>query len=334
MTEVAPADSTRPRATLTRGLTPRGCLLIVLAAWAVWVLVDLWRLDVFDGSRALGDAVFDMPSIGLLILVAIGVTALVVRVRNQDRRKREFPGQPWMWEKRWNRNGARPIAAEKLTGPMVFAVSATFACGIVAGLSLAILDDPLLRIAVTPFYVVGLGAWLYAGNRAARVVKFRHTWFEYDSFPFFVGRKLSGALVGIEPATGADTITATLRLVQEHWSSGSRSGRSRVRSVVREEARQYRREDIVDRAVLWGAGPRKPSYGLRPALAVAFDLPADARQTALLSEPAFLWELQVTATRPGLDVDVTFLLPVYTPPQAALATPRATAQGEVSSTAP
>ncbi len=333
MTELASADSARPPTTGTRGRTPKGCLLILLAAWAVWALIDLWRLGVFDGSMALGDAVFEMPSIWIPIVVAIGVTALIIQSLSQSRRKKEFPEQPWMWQKRWNRNGARPIAFEKLTGPLVFAVSATFACGVAAVLSLAVLDDPLLRIAVTPFYLVGIGAWVFTVNRAARVLRFRHTWFEYDTFPSFLGQKVSGALVGIEPVAGSETIAATLRCIDEHWS-GSGSRRVRVRRIVREEARQYRREDIVERAVLWGAGPKKPSYGLRPALAVAFDLPADAKPTDLLTEPAFRWELQVTATRPGLDFDVTFLLPVYAPAHAGPATRRTTAQGQVSPTAP
>jgi len=319
MTRLASTDSARPPATGTRSLTPKGCLLILLAAWAVWILIDLWRLGVFDGSMALADAVFEMPSLGLPLLVAIGVTALIVSARNRERRKKEFPDQPRMWEKRWNRTGARPVAYEKLAAPVMLAVMSTFVCAAVAVVSLVVVDDPFLKIAVTPFYLVGIGAWLFAGNKAARVIKFRRTWFEYDSFPFFLGGKLSGALVGIEPALGSETITATLRLVQERWtgSSGSRSGRTRVRSVVREDARQYRREEVVERAVLWGAGQRKPSYGLRPALSVAFDLPADAQQTALSADPAFRWELQVTATRPGLDFDVTFLLPVYGAPDAA-----------------
>ncbi len=313
MTEVPPADSARTPATRTRGLTPRGCLLIVLTAWAVWILIDLWRLGVFDGSMAPGDAVFEMPSIGLPLVVAIGVTSLIVSVRRQSRRRKEFPDQPWMWEKRWNRNGARPIAYEKLAGPVMFAATAAIGCVVVAVVSLAVVGDPILKIAVTPFYLVGLVACLLAGNKAARVIKFRHTWFEYDSFPFFLGSKVSGTLVGVEPAMASDTITATLRLVQERWtgSGGSKGGRTRVRSVVREEARQYRREEIVERAVLWGAGPRKPSYGLRPALSVAFDLPADAKATALSADPAFRWELEITAKRPGLDFEVTFLLPVY-----------------------
>jgi hypothetical protein len=318
VTEAAPADSARPRATASRGVTPSGCLLILLAAWAVWVVIDLWRLGVFDGSMAPGDAVFEMPSIGLPILVGIGVTALVISVRRQSRRKKEFPDQPWMWEKRWNRTGARPIAYEQLAGPVMFAAMATFGCVVVAVLSLVIVNDPLLKVAVTPFYVVGLFAWLFAGNKTVRVIRFRHTWFEYDAFPFFLGGKLSGALVGLEPVMDSDTITATLRLVQERWtgSGGSRGGRTRVRSVVREEARQYGRDAIVERAVLWGAEQRKPSYGLRSALSVTFDLPADAKPTALSADPAFRWELQVTATRPGLDFDVTFLLPVYAPPGA------------------
>jgi hypothetical protein len=310
MTDVESPDQVRSRASGNKGLTPRGCLLIVLAAWAVWVFIDLWRLGVFDGSMALGDAVLEMPSIGIPLVVAVGLTGLVMSVRSQRRRKKEFPDEPWMWEKRWNRAGARPIAYEKVVAPLVFAVAATFACGVVAVLSLVILDDPFLKIAVTPFYLAGIVGWAFAINQAARVFKFRRTWFEYESFPFFVGSPVSGALVGIEAAMSSDVITASLRLVQERWS-GSGRGRTRVRSVVREETRRYRREDIVERGVLWGGRRGTPTYGVRPALAVAFDLPADARQTELLAEPAFRWELQVTAQRPGFDFDVTFLLPVY-----------------------
>jgi hypothetical protein len=325
MSEVAPTDSTRPRATGTRGLTPRGCLLIVLAAWAVWILIDIWRLGVFDGSMALGDAVFEMPSVGLPIVVAIGVTALIISVRNQSRRKREFPDEPWMWEKRWNRSGARPIAAEKLAGPLVIAVSASFACGVVAVLSLVILDDQLLRFAVTPFYLFGIGAWVFAVNRAARVIRFRRTRFDYDTFPFFLGARMSGVLVGTEPVTGSETIAATLRCVDEHWS-GSGKGRAKVRRIVREEAREYRRDALVERAFAGKDMAGVPANDIRPVLPITFDLPADATPTRLSGDPSFRWELQVTAKRPGLDFDVTFLLPVYGPPDAAPASGRKTAR--------
>jgi len=309
MTGVASAQSARSK---SRGPSPKGCLLVVLAAWGLWLLVDLWRLGVFGGSMSLADAVFEMPSVGVPILFAIGLTPLVLIARRRDRRKKEFPDEPWMWEKRWNRTGARPAAYEKLAGPLVFAATATTAGGMAAVISLVILDDPLLKFAVTPFYLVGIGACVFAVNRAARVIKFRHTWFEYESFPFFLGASLSGALVGVELVTGSDPIIATLRLVQERWSgSGPRGGRTRVRSVIAEQARQYRREDIVERAVLRGGRQGTSTGGLSPALRIAFDVSADAKQTDLLAEPAFRWELQVTARRPGLDFDVTFLLPVY-----------------------
>jgi hypothetical protein len=314
MTEVASTDQGRSRTPGARGPSPRGCVLTVLAAWAVWALVDLWRLGVFDGSMRLADAVFEMPSIGLPILLAIGLTPLVISARAQGRRKKEFPDQPWMWEKRWNRASARPIAYEKLTGPMVFAVSATFACGVVAVLSLVILDDQLLKFAVTPFYLAGIVAWVVAGNRAVRVVRFRRTRFDYDTFPFVLGARMSGVLVGIEPVTGSEAIAATLRCVDEHWSGSGARGRARVRRVVREEAREYRRDAFVERAFAGLDMAGVPSHAIRPVLPIAFDLPADARPTSLNTEPAFRWELQVTARRPGLDLDVTFLLPVYQAP--------------------
>ena len=47
---------------------------------------------------------------GLLVLVVVSVP-IVAQSWLESRRKRAFPGEPWMWERRWDRVGARSLDA-------------------------------------------------------------------------------------------------------------------------------------------------------------------------------------------------------------------------------
>jgi hypothetical protein len=94
--------------TATAGKKPsgRGCLLLVLLLWGAWIAIDLVRLGVTSGERSPGDAVFDMPSLGLPLLLAMGFVPVAVKGWRQSRRKKAFPNEPWMWDRVWNRVGS------------------------------------------------------------------------------------------------------------------------------------------------------------------------------------------------------------------------------------
>lgn len=299
------------KAKAQKGPSLRGCLLAILGAWAVWVLIDLLRLGVFTGSMSLGDAIWEMPSLGIPLVLGVAVAVMAVTVRREMLRKREFPDEPWMWEKRWNRSGTRPISFQTLVAPLTMA-GLVLCVAVMAGvLSLVIVRDPILKIAVIPFYVAGLVALGWAGYLVARAIRSGWPFFRYDTFPFFIGQEMSGVLFGLERLGGAETVQVTLRMVEEERKrSGSR--RSQVaRTVLSEDTHTHSIVEVVQRPLETVGREGQVNVKFGPALAVKFALPASAKRTCLNGNPSIRWELQATAKQPGLDFDVTFLLPVY-----------------------
>jgi hypothetical protein len=293
--------------------------LAIGTAWLIWILIDLFRLGVISGDRSLDDAVFDMPSVGIPLLLAIVCLIVAANVCRRARRKRAFPTEPWMWEKRWNRTGARPLIADKLVPDTVLAVVSTVLALAMALIGVVVIQSPLFQWAITPVYVFAAILWVRFARTLAPVLKFGRPFFRYETFPFFPGGQFAGALEGIERIHGFDDVTVVLRSVKELWTRSAASGRhiGVSRSIVREEVRHCSPADVVEHPV--DAGGRRSLAGTKSGrfLPVRFDVSAGESGTKLGVNPAIKWELQVTAQVPGLDYDVTFLVPVYEPPVSA-----------------
>jgi hypothetical protein len=294
-------------------LSPRGCLLILLVAWTVWVLVDLVRLGVLTGRRSPGDAVFDMPSLAFPLLLAIGLTPVAARTWWQSRRKKAFPDEPWMWERGWDRVGARSLEPARLGAPLVFGISITMTAVMLAFVARYVVESDFLLVALTPFYVIALGFWVWWGYRLARVVRFRGPFFRYATFPFFLGERVQGDLEGVERIEGFTRLTLTLRCVRERWTGSGRS-RSVTRETIRQQVHEIGPAGVVQRLVGARAVP-PPTGATRPVIPVRFDLPDGDLGTKLLADPARKWELQARAELPGPDFEVSFLVPVYERPR-------------------
>jgi len=291
-----------------RQLSPRGCLFVLLGAWAAWVLVDLVRLGVFSGRR-LADAIFEMPSLGAPLFLAVGLSPLLARAWWQERRKKAFPNEPWMWERGWDRTGARSMEPARLGAPLVLAVVLTLVCAMVALLARYVVRSDFLLLALSPFYAVTLGLWAWWGWRAVRVARFRGPYFRYATFPFFLGERLQGDLEGVERIEGFTRLTVTLRCVRERWT-GSGRGRRVARETIHEQSWETGPAGVVQRLV-GASAVEAPTGSTRPVIPVRFDLPDADLGTALLADPARKWELHARAERPGLDLEASFLVPVY-----------------------
>ncbi len=295
-----------------RGLSPRGCLLALAGAWFIWILIDVGRLGVLGGETKAGDAALHMPSLGIPLLLGLLLTPMFLRIWWVSHRQRAYPDQRWMWQKRWNPAGARPVVAAILMPTVIFAAVATTACGIVAFATVALIAEPLARWAIVPFALGAVGAWVVVAVRVGKAFRFGRPFFAYDTFPFFLGVQVSGHLAGLEAVGDFPQMTAVLRCVQERFSRGllrSHQITETTRTVLREETRTFQPSDLVERA-----DPASPIREERQVLPMVFPLPADAQETGQAADLAIRWELQVSIKRPGLDFDATFLLPVYRKP--------------------
>ncbi len=307
MTPASPAPKGTQRG--PRQLSPRGCLLILLLAWTAWILVDLLRLGVLDGRRSPGDALFDMPSLGVPLFLAIGLLPLVARTWWQARRKRAFPGEPWMWERAWDRAGARSQEPARLGAPLAFAIVLTVMAASLAFIARYVVESDFLLLALTPFYAVALGFWAWWGYGLAKVVRFRGPFFRYGTFPFFLGERLQGDLEGVERIEGFTRLTLTLRCVRERWTGSGRSRRV-TRETIHEQVQEMGPAGVVQR-IVGASAVEVPTGATRPVIPVRFDIPDGDLGTTLLADPARKWELHARTELPGLDFEATFLVPVY-----------------------
>jgi hypothetical protein len=293
---------------------------VACGAWLLWVLGDLWRLGVLGGAQPLSDAITSMPSLGVALVVAVAFVPLILRVRWQEQRKRRYPGQPWMWFKRWNPAGTRPATTSRVMPLVMLGGSGIGVCVVLAAITFVIAPGRFPAWVGIPFYIGGAGIAAFAGYRVARALRSSSAYFAYDTFPFFLGKPVSGVLVGFDASVGDwEQLTVSLRCVEERFRRRNRVGRDvsdTFRSVVWQTERRFEPSDLVLRPVPPGAnGSSQPV--LSPVLPVAFQLPADGKAWGGAGDIAILWELHVTGLRRGLDVDAVFEVPVYKAPAAA-----------------
>jgi hypothetical protein len=122
----------------------------------------------------------------------------------------------------------------------------------------------------------------------------------YQSFPFFLGDKLSARLRSSRPIGQFKKMTFTLRCIEERTETTRSGGKTTIRTVC----------DHLwsDEVVLEGGAVREGNE-----VPVSFDLPLGDYGTRLAEPPARYWELAVVADTPGLDFSAKFLMPVYAP---------------------
>ena len=146
----------------------------------------------------------------------------------------------------------------------------------------------LVVLALIGQFFYNLGQFIKYGNSRLR----------FNSFPFYLGDKLSVVLVGLP--SQVNEVQMDLRFVEEQYEIRG-SGKNRSQRVIcyqlYHENRTLKGKDI------------SPSG----TLALEWDLPGEPELTSALSHrPARFWELEVRAETPGVDYHSRFLLPVYT----------------------
>jgi hypothetical protein len=154
--------------------------------------------------------------------------------------------------------------------------------------------------------IVGIfdAAAIYAAGHAVllclRRLRFGAARLEFGHFPFHFGEPLDVRFVPPRRLTGVGTLACRLRCIEERYETRG-SGENSSSCVV-----CYERWAVSREVPLAAGAPHQP---------LSFTLPEgpDAKElsTRLADRPAFYWELEVTAERPGLDLVAPFLVPVY-----------------------
>ena len=249
-------------------------------------------------------AIFGLPGLFVSLTGARAmVRALALRSKVQA-----HPEEPWAYEFSWTREGVREAPRTTLLGQLGLAL---FLSIFLTPFNYFVFFSPeeqapffakaivVLFDLILVLVVVGV---LYTIVQRAR---FGFSSVAFDSFPYFLGGRLSARL---QPGLGIgrfDKMTLTLRCIEEVTET-VRHGNKTTTST--------RCEQVWSDSIEMAQGG---SLGSDP-IPFWFDLPSgEGLTTQLSASPSRYWELEAKAERPGVDYLATFLLPIYERPGAA-----------------
>lgn len=224
----------------------------------------------------------------------------VVRKSAYDREAKQTPGQLWLCDHHWRREGFTFSAFNAM-------LQRLFAALIWTGF-------------LVPFFWIGVtqrGAWFFALiagllgllglvfwarwlQMLSELLRYGNTFLAYNNFPFFLGSTLSARLFAPNHLADFDQLTLTLRCVREQYIT-SGTGSNRKTEVVCFEL--YSDSKTLSRAQLAAYSGRE--------IPVEFTLPQSQPTTSLASAPPTYWEIEANAKSTRAPFEAFFLVPVY-----------------------
>jgi hypothetical protein len=222
----------------------------------------------------------------------------------------KHPHEPWLWDYAWRRE----LKDEQLTRllehlPEQLGIGVLLALvNGVALLGFQVEEHPPTGLYLFAAFVLGLdGVLLWWKVRpfardVLALLRYGRTCLRLPAIPLALGSRVQVELEVPRGLAGLTEVRAVLRHVrerQEQQRRGTGSKRRTVTVTVRDI--DYERVQKVD------LGPKE-----RGTVVLELNLPKRPEAGTVLSTfPRRLWELQLTSEVPGLDLDVTFVLPVY-----------------------
>jgi hypothetical protein len=157
----------------------------------------------------------------------------------------------------------------------------------------------MVKIIVSLFDLILVLVWWKAVLTFARAVRFGGSRLAFGRFPYPPRETLSLRWMPPRGIGRAERGSFTLRCVEEYYEERG-SGKNRSRSLAHDELCAEVQAFDAPQSFMPG----------RP-VELRFNLPADARPTALAADRPVFWELEVKLARPGLDFEAWYLVPVY-----------------------
>jgi hypothetical protein len=208
------------------------------------------------------------------------------------------PGEPWLYDYHWHRQGIAFSAFDDMLKRLFVAmIWTTFLVPFAwVGMQGA---WPFL-VAVVIFGLFGLIFWFRWAQMLLDLLRYGNSFLTYENFPFALGGTLRARLRSPHHVSAIDQLTVTLRCVQEKYVT-SGTGQNRQTDVVCYEL--YNDVATYDRDRLTGlAGYDIP---------IEFRVPADQPTTNLAATPPIYWEIEANGKARGVDHEALFLVPVY-----------------------
>ncbi len=219
----------------------------------------------------------------------------------------KHPDEPWLWDHDWRRE-LKDEQLTRLLGHVPELLGIGVLLAVFNGMLLIgfhVEEHPPLGLYLFGAFVLGLDGvlfWLKVRPFARDVLallRYGRTRLCLPGIPLALGSRVQVELEVPRGLANLQKVRAVLRHVRERQET-RRGSRGKTRTVTVRDI-DYERVQKVDL-----------SQKETGSLVLVLDLPKkDEAGTVLSTFPRRLWELQLTSEVPGLDLDVTFVLPVY-----------------------
>jgi hypothetical protein len=234
-----------------------------------------------------------------LFLFIHGVQGMI-RKALYKRGAAQTPGQPWLFDHHWRAEGVSFSAFNAMVNRLLGAV--------------------FWNVFLVPFFWIGYtqrGAWMFFAfaslfalfgiffwvrwaQMAADLLRYGNSFLSYDGFPFFLGGTLRARLRAPRHLAEVNSLTLTLRCIQERYITTG-YGRDRSSRVVCYEL--YKDVRTLDQQRL--------ANFVGAEIPIEFHLPADKLPTELADTPPTYWAIEARGQASGADYEAYFLVPVY-----------------------
>jgi hypothetical protein len=228
-------------------------------------------------------------------------------------RKRRFsveqPGKPWLGDYPWRPEGFKFSALRETTKPLT---AALIGSALVAPFIWVALGNPFawafdLFVGILAL-LPGLTWWRWFAM-LRRASRFGSSFLTYDTFPFFVGNTLRARLQVRRNLESIQSLTLTLRCVQEKYVT---TGGSKRWGVSRGTTSTVSYELFSEVLVL----DRSKIMNLQSGgIPLQFSIPANAPPSRLSDRPPVYWEIEARGETQGTAYQALLLVPVYSASQ-------------------
>lgn len=215
------------------------------------------------------------------------------------------PGEPWLSDHHWQREGIAFSAFYSILKRLVAALlwNALLVPFFWVGLNQRGFGLVFLAAAVV-FALIGLIFWARWIKTLADLFRYGNSFLSYDEFPYFLGQKLRVRLRAPHHVASMNQLALTLRCVQERYATtGSRNNR-RTQVVCYE----------LYKSTLTLAQTQLAAAYAGCDIPFEFRLPEDQPATTLMQTPPTYWEIEARGKARGVDYEAYFLVPVYKRP--------------------
>ncbi|HUL35025.1 MAG TPA: hypothetical protein VL128_14160 [Candidatus Eisenbacteria bacterium] len=236
-------------------------------------------------------------SSGGLFLFLHGIAGMIRRYVH-NRRAAQNPGQPWLSDYHWRAEGIRFSAFQAMMGRLLAALGwylflAPFFWVGTHG------PWPFLAIA-SIFGLLGIMFWVRWAQMLGDLLRYGNSFLAYDTFPYFLGGALNARLRAPRHLAVLNSLTLTLRCIQERYITTGTGNNRATRVVCYELYKDVLSFDQQRLANFVGAD-----------IPVEFRVPADKLPTTLDDAPPTYWSIEARGEAPGADYEAYFLVPVY-----------------------